>query len=92
MRGSALLGYVPVGNVGLVLLATRIRDVLTLPGGHVVKLVVESKWYTVPLEVREMHVAALRRRTCRRLLKDAPADDASLSTHRSTAEASQHFD
>ena len=51
-RGSALLGYVPVANVGLVLLATRIRDVLTLPGGHVVKLVVESKWFTVPLQVQ----------------------------------------
>ena len=56
-RGSALLGYVPVGNVGLVLLATRIRDVLTLPGGHVVKLVVESKWFTVPLQVRLSHTA-----------------------------------
>ena len=52
MRASALLGYVPVGNMGLVLLATRIRDVLTLPGGHVVKLVVESKWFTVPLQAR----------------------------------------
>ena len=51
VRASALLGYVPVGNMGLVLLATRIRDVLTLPGGHVVKLVVESKWFTVPLQV-----------------------------------------
>ena len=52
MRASALLGYVPIGNMGLVLLATRIRDVLTLPGGHAVKLVVESKWFTVPLQAR----------------------------------------
>ena len=51
VRGTALLGYVPIGSVGLVLLATRIRDVLTLPGGHVIKLVVESKWYNVPLQV-----------------------------------------
>ena len=55
VRASALLGYVPVGNMGLVLLATRIRDVLTLPGGHVVKLVVESKWFTVPLQVPHKH-------------------------------------
>ena len=81
MRGSALLGYVPVGNVGLVLLATRIRDVLTLPGGHVVKLVVESKWYTVPLEVHLVshcgptmpHVRATR-------VANAPAD-AALCLH-----------
>lgn len=52
VRGTALLGYVPIGGVGLVLLATRIRDVLTLPGGHVVKLVVESKWFNVPLQVQ----------------------------------------
>ena len=52
VRATALLGYVPIGNMGLVLLATRIRDVLTLPGGHAVKLVVESKWFTVPLQAR----------------------------------------
>ncbi|KAK9818315.1 hypothetical protein WJX72_010447 [[Myrmecia] bisecta] len=49
-RGCALLGYAPVGNVGMVLLATRVRPVATLPGGHVVKLVAESKWLQVPLQ------------------------------------------
>ena len=52
MRGAALLGYVPIGSVALLLLATRIRDVLVLPGGHVIKLVVESKWFTIALEAR----------------------------------------
>jgi len=50
-RGVALLGYAPVGNRGLVLLATRAKTVVTLPGGHEVKLVTGSKWATIPLEV-----------------------------------------
>lgn len=50
-RGVAVLGYVPMGNRGLVLLATRTKTVVTLPGGHQVKLVVGSKWVDFYLEV-----------------------------------------
>lgn len=46
-----MLGYVPMGNRGLVLLATRTKTVVTLPGGHEVKLVVGSKWVDFFLEV-----------------------------------------
>ena len=59
MRGTALLGYVPIGSVALLLLATRIRDVLVLPGGHVIKLVVESKWFTIDLEARLPYLIAM---------------------------------
>jgi hypothetical protein len=50
-RGVAVLGYVPVGDCGLVLLATRVKTVVTLPGGHDVNLVTGSAWASVPLEV-----------------------------------------
>ena len=50
-RGCALLGYAPVGNVGLLLLATRLRTAATLPGSHTVRLVTESRWMLLPLEV-----------------------------------------
>ena len=50
-RGCALLGYAPVGNIGLLLLATRLRTAATLPGGHIVRLVTESRWMLLPLEV-----------------------------------------
>jgi hypothetical protein len=51
-RGCALLGYAPIGNVGMLLLATRLRSAAVLPGGHVIKLVTESRWLQLPLEVR----------------------------------------
>lgn len=50
-RGQALLGYVPVGDVGMILLATRLRVAAVLPGGHQVRLVAESKWLHIPLQV-----------------------------------------
>jgi hypothetical protein len=50
-RGVAILGYVPVGDCGLVLLATRVKTVVTLPGGHDINLVTGSAWASVPLEV-----------------------------------------
>ena len=46
-----MLGYAPVGNRGLVLLATRVKTVVTLPGSHEVRLVTNSKWASIPLEV-----------------------------------------
>lgn len=53
-RGVAVLGYVPVGDCALVLLATRVKTVVTLPGGHDVNLVTGSTWASVPLEVRTL--------------------------------------
>ena len=50
-RGVAVLGYMAVGNRGLVLLATRTKTVVTLPGNHSVKLVTGSKWVDLLLEV-----------------------------------------
>ena len=50
-RGCALLGYVPIGNIGMLLLATRLRTAAVLPGGHAVRLVTESRWLQLPLEV-----------------------------------------
>ncbi|KAK9827235.1 hypothetical protein WJX81_000601 [Elliptochloris bilobata] len=49
-RGVALLGYAAIGSAGLVLLATRTRPAAALPGGHVVRLVTESRWVNVPLQ------------------------------------------
>lgn len=55
-RGVALLGFAAIGSSGLVLLATRTRPGAVLPGGHVVRLVTESRWIAVPLQAcpREM--------------------------------------
>ena len=58
-RGCALLGYAPVGNIGLLLMATRLRTAATLPGGHAVRLVTESRWMLIPLEVGRPAWAAL---------------------------------
>ncbi len=51
-RGVALLGFAAIGSAGLVLLATRTRAAAALPGGHVVRLVTEHRWVTVPLQAR----------------------------------------
>lgn len=51
-RGCALLGYAPIGPVAFVVLATRVRPAATLPGGHLVRLVADSKWLHVPLQVQ----------------------------------------
>ena len=48
----ALLGYVAIGSAGMVLLAARTRPAAVLPGGHVMRLVTESRWVTVPLQAR----------------------------------------
>ena len=50
-RGCVLLGYVPIGNIGMLLLATRLRTAAVLPSGHAVRLVTESRWLQLPLEV-----------------------------------------
>lgn len=51
-RGCALLGYAPIGNIGMLLLATRLRNAATLPGGHIIRLVTESRWLQLALQVR----------------------------------------
>ena len=54
-RGCALLGYAPIGHLAFVVLATRVRPAATLPGGHLVRLVAESRWLQVPLQVWAAH-------------------------------------
>ena len=65
-RGVALLGYAAIGSGGLVLLATRTRPAAVLPGGHVVRLVTESRWVNVPLQARHTSGLGLgfRPRSC----------------------------
>lgn len=50
-RGCSLLGYVAVGDVGLILIALKARCAALLPGGHQVRLIAESRWIQVPLRV-----------------------------------------
>ena len=50
-RGCALLGYAPIGNTGMLLLATRLRSAAVLPGGHTIRLVAESRWLQISLLV-----------------------------------------
>ena len=52
-RGCALLGYVPIAGTAMLVLATRVRPAATLPGGHVVRLVVEHKWLQLPLQASQ---------------------------------------
>lgn len=63
-RGCALLGYVPIGNIGMLLLATRLRTAAVLPGGHAVRLVTESRWLQLPLEV-SFHVTSAQNALCK---------------------------
>ena len=45
-----MLGYVLLGHVALLVMATRVRQAAVLPGGHVVRCVTDSKW--IPLSVK----------------------------------------
>ena len=45
-----MLGYMPFGNAAMLLLCLRSRPSVTLPGGHVVHTVMESKWIHIPLQ------------------------------------------
>lgn len=54
-RGCALLGYASLGNLGMLLLATRLRTAAVLPGGHLIRLVAEHKWLQIPLQVHPSH-------------------------------------
>jgi hypothetical protein len=44
------LGYAALNDVALMLLATRVRVAVTLPGGHQIMTVSESQWMRVPLQ------------------------------------------
>lgn len=48
-RGSVLLGFTATDSVAGLLIATRLKDKATLPGGHVVYLVAEAQWALLPL-------------------------------------------
>lgn len=48
-RGAALLGFTATEATAGVLLASRVKDKATLPGGHVVNLVVDAAWELLPL-------------------------------------------
>lgn len=37
--------------MAFVILATRVRPAATLPGGHLVRLVADSRWLQIPLQV-----------------------------------------
>ena len=49
-RACAVLGYMPLGSAAMLLLCLRSRPSVTLPGGHVVHTVMESKWTHIPLQ------------------------------------------
>ena len=51
--GKYPLGYVVIGNMGVLLLAEKVRISATLPGNHQVKTVTVSKWLKIPLMVRD---------------------------------------
>lgn len=46
-----VLGYVVLGPVALLLLADAVRVSGTLPGGHEIKTVTQSKWHRINLQV-----------------------------------------
>lgn len=46
-----VLGYVVLGPVALLLLAEAVRVSATLPGGHEIKTVTQSRWHRINLQV-----------------------------------------
>ncbi|OAE30181.1 hypothetical protein AXG93_4295s1360 [Marchantia polymorpha subsp. ruderalis] len=50
VRARAIIGYAPLGSVGLLLVATRVKQSIPeLPGGDTVFTVMESQWIKIPL-------------------------------------------
>lgn len=45
-----ILGYVVIGQFGLLLLAEKVRVSAELPGGHQVKTVTKTQWIKIPLQ------------------------------------------
>ena len=50
-RGAAILGYALLGHMALLVMAVRVRTAATLPGGHAVRCVTDSKWISIPCKV-----------------------------------------
>mmetsp|Transcript_40321 Transcript_40321/g.114154 ORF Transcript_40321/g.114154 Transcript_40321/m.114154 type:complete len:819 (+) Transcript_40321:201-2657(+) len=50
VRASAFLGYAVLNEVACLLLATRVRPAMTMPGGHQILTVTESQWIKIPLQ------------------------------------------
>lgn len=53
-QGKAVLGYVVLGPVALLLIAEMVRVSATLPGGHEIKTVSQSKWHRIQLQQPEL--------------------------------------
>lgn len=53
-KGKAALGYVVVGNCGLLLLAENARVSAVLPGRHKVRTVTNTKWHRIPCQVTNL--------------------------------------
>eukprot|EP00878_Enallax_costatus_P030322 GHUV01033006.1.p1 GENE.GHUV01033006.1~~GHUV01033006.1.p1 ORF type:complete len:414 (+),score=91.02 GHUV01033006.1:1544-2785(+) len=51
-----VLGYVVLGPVALLLLAEAVRVSGTLPGGHEIKTVTQSKWHRITLQQPDLDV------------------------------------
>ncbi len=84
-RGCALLGYAPIGHLAFVVLATRVRPAATLPGGHMVRLVAESRWLQVPLQVWAAPQLQAQAQNCLRVrsfMTAAASHHAALSSQR----------
>lgn len=50
--GKVVLGYLVLGPVGLLLIAELVRVSATLPGGHEIKTVSQTRWHRILLQVR----------------------------------------
>jgi len=51
-RAVNILGYAALSDVAVMLLATRVRPAVTLPGGHKIMTVSESQWLRIPIQGR----------------------------------------
>lgn len=47
----ALLGYVALGAIGCLLVATQVAGDSVLPGGHIVYTIAETAWIRIPLRI-----------------------------------------
>jgi hypothetical protein len=57
--GKVVLGYVVLGPVALLLFAELVRVSATLPGGHEIKTVSQTKWHRIQLQVRAHMLAVV---------------------------------
>ncbi|KAK3264551.1 hypothetical protein CYMTET_26722, partial [Cymbomonas tetramitiformis] len=71
--GRAILGWVSLGDVGLLLIATRLRLTLALPTGDEVYTIAESQWVRVPLRDPSMSLSKQELSNLK-LLTETPVD------------------